>query len=119
MHQLQKYTHILPLLLSFLFIIQRAVKTSQKEEVSRGKKNPISKLIINLWMTADLSSWLFHTYLMIFPVEILAWILWLFLSTKRVSVYMYVCMYETNLYLITTIFKCSKVRYFLKTVGIL
>lgn len=56
MHQLQKYTHILPLLLSFLFIIQRAVKTSQKEEVSRGKKNPISKLIINLWMTADLSS---------------------------------------------------------------
>lgn len=30
-----------------------------------------------------------------------------------------VYMYETNLYLITTIFKCSKVRYFLKTVGIL
>ena len=52
MHQLHKYTHSFPPPLSFffLFIIQRAVKTNEKREASRGrkKKNPISKLIINL-----------------------------------------------------------------------
>lgn len=87
----------------------RAVKISQKREAhqeEKNVKNPISKLIINRRVTTDLSSWLFHTYLMAFPIVILVLLLWIFLSEEQICIYVYICVcmciyrytYKTNLF---------------------
>lgn len=125
MYKTHKYTHsLLPPSVPSLLVIQSAVKISQKREASGWKKNLISKLIINL----TVESWfIFIFILMTFSflfndisyddsslktVE--------FLSEECMSmhvclcVHMHTCMYKTNLYSVTQIFRSSNVRCILR-----